>query len=118
LSTETPAEPQSLSQALDAPVRVFATRQPDGSPAVKVVGDLDMRAAGCFAAGLAAVPDDRSPLVVDMAEVGFIDSTGLNVLLSTRNARTGPEPRVQIINGSPPVLKLLELTGLSDLFGI
>jgi anti-sigma B factor antagonist len=100
-----------------APLRVSASRR-NGQMRVRVEGEVDLRTRSALAAGLEWFPDDGGPLILDMAGVGFIDSSGLSVLLAASAARPGPEPRVQIINPSPCVSRLLELTTLSEVFGL
>jgi anti-anti-sigma factor len=90
----------------------------NGVRTVAVTGDIDMQTAAALAEGLAAVSDHAGPLFIDMADVRFIDSSGLRVLLDFMATRPGPEPRVQIVNGSKPVLRLLDVTGLTEHFGV
>jgi len=47
---------------------------------ITVGGDLDLRCAGAFAAALAAVAHDGSGVVIDMADVDFIDSAALDAI--------------------------------------
>ena len=51
---------------------------------------------------------------VDLSAVTFMDSAGLRALII---ARTVPESgRVVLIATSPPVARLLRVTGLADMF--
>jgi anti-anti-sigma factor len=53
---------------------------------------------------------------IDLSEVSFMDSTALGALVSIRNAA---EPRPVILeNPLPLVLRILEITGLDQVFAI
>jgi anti-sigma B factor antagonist len=53
--------------------------------------------------------DESTMLVVDLTELSFIDSTGINLLL--RLTDCCPD-RLRMINGSPPVERILDITGV------
>ena len=82
----------------------------DDRPAIVVCGQLDM-------AGLQAMREARleltghDPIRVDLAGVTFIDSAGLAVLLEYR-----AEASVALLDVPDPVVKLLKLTGVEELF--
>ncbi len=57
-------------------------------------------------------------VTVDMGELDFIDSSGLNALvaaLSTLRARGG---QLTLRSPTPSAWRILEITGLTDLFGL
>lgn len=54
-------------------------------------------------------------LVVDCGKLDYISSAGLRVLLSARKNIAGKNS-VRIVNASPLVKKVFEVTGLVDLF--
>jgi anti-sigma B factor antagonist len=57
-------------------------------------------------------------LIVDLAEVSFIDSTGLGVLVGAmRNVRAGGGD-LRLVVTQPQIIKLLELTGLDETFKV
>jgi anti-anti-sigma factor len=53
-----------------------------------------------------------SPLVIDLSQTSFIDSSGVRMLLET----TTTSRRVALLSPSPPVGRVLEITGLRDRF--
>ena len=80
---------------------------------LKVVGEIDMHAiAHLMTAAREAIDDGR--LVVDCSEVSFIDSSGLNMLLWLN--KDGVE--VHLMTPSPAVVRLLDMTKLTDLFPV
>jgi anti-anti-sigma factor len=57
-------------------------------------------------------------LVLDLGGVGFLDSSGINVLLRVR-ALLGREERILALVCPPgPVHRVLELAGIDDLFAL
>jgi anti-anti-sigma factor len=85
----------------------------DGSPPVlHVRGDIDIANAEDFAAGLKDALSRDATLVIDMAQLTFIDVAGLRVILRTAACRNGAGP-LTLVN-APRVAWLLELVGLGD----
>lgn len=95
----------------------------DGTLAV--AGDLDASSAATleralepFESGEATSPDGAHPVVIDVRGVEFVDSSGLRALVvaSLRAGRRGT--RVVLNNAGPSLTRLLEITGLTDQFGM
>ena len=91
----------------------ISTRAEDGAVVVTVAGEVDVATAPQLDATLSdLIADGAVTLVVDLSEVGFLDSTGLGVLVKavkrTREAAGG----VAVVTTSPRVLKVLNITGL------
>jgi anti-anti-sigma factor len=90
-----------------------------GSPAsgtrVTLAGELDLAAADEFWTTLEPLLQPRSSLVVDCAELSFLDSAGIRVLLQAaqRAGELGGEWRLTAVQ--PVVLRVLELAGVTDL---
>lgn len=57
-------------------------------------------------------------LILDLAEVGFMDSSGLSVLVSTFKAARLKNGEVVLLHPSPTVRSLIELTRLQQIFSI
>lgn len=57
-------------------------------------------------------------LILDLAEVGFMDSSGLSVLVSTFKAARLKGGEVVLLHPSPTVRSLIELTRLQQIFSI
>lgn len=86
---------------------------------LQVSGELDIAsAAELRGAGEAAFSGDCSTLRLDLADVTFMDSTGLGVLIGLRNAAQSSEKTLVIANPSPTVSRLLDLSGLLTVFRI
>ena len=57
-------------------------------------------------------------VVVDLAAVTFMDSSGLAVLVQARQQCQGSCRRLLLVHPSPPVIRLLEVAGLDGWFGL
>ena len=86
----------------------------DGST-VFVLCDLDMGTSLPVAAAIRAVTGD---VVVDLAGVDFIDSTGLRCLLKARRDAEGRGTTVRYVHPQPLVVRLLDITGTRHHLGL
>ena len=87
-----------------------------GELVVRAVGELDAAAAPLFGERLEeAIDASDSTVVVDLAAVTFMDSTGLAVLVGGRQRLAGEGRRLRITRPSRPVVRLLEIAGLQAL---
>lgn len=61
---------------------------------------------------------DCARIVVDMAEVTFIDSSGRRVLVAHNEQAAADGRSLEVTNPSRTVHRLLEITGLADVFNV
>jgi anti-anti-sigma factor len=99
----------------DAPSGDFSLRTEvrDASLEVVLAGELDMAASFAFESAvdrLLAARDVRE-LVLDLADVAFVDSAGLGALLSIRERTKQLGIELAIERVSAPVQRVLDLTG-------
>ena len=89
------------------------------APGVAVCGELDLAAVEELDAILEAeIRDSEGALVIDLTEVGFIDSSGLGALLRAR-ALLGREDRaLAVVCPHGPVRRVFELSGVSEVFAL
>ena|SRR5215212_480128 len=85
---------------------------------VTLSGDFDMGAVAAFRSALEEPPEPWKRAVVDMHDVVFMDSSGLQELLRLNNRAREQDLEVVIARPSVPVVRLLELTGLETHFTI
>lgn len=64
------------------------------------------------------VAQGRTHLVLDLARVSFMDSSGLSVLLSARKSVAQKNGQVALLNPSAEARVLIELTRLHEVFDI
>jgi anti-sigma B factor antagonist len=57
-------------------------------------------------------------VVVDLSGVEFMDTAGLEILLEEWNASRQFDGRMCLVAQQGPITRLLELTGLSELFDL
>ena len=88
-----------------------------GSQAVVVPqGDLDLATVlELQRAFEEVVARGAESVVVDLGELKFIDSTGLRQLLTLARGAPHDGFRLELLPGSPTVMRLFELTGTLDL---
>ena len=97
----------------------IAEQTADGVPVVSATGEIDIATAPGLREQLESTMDRADGLVVvDLLGVTFIDSTALGVLIgaSKRSQESGGTMRLVITD--PRVLKVFEITGLTELFSI
>jgi anti-anti-sigma factor len=86
----------------------------EASLEVVVAGDLDMAAAFKLESRLDPLLAERDvrALVLDLADVGFVDSAGLGALLSIRERAHQLGIGMAISRSSDPIQRILDLTGI------
>jgi anti-sigma B factor antagonist len=89
-------------------------REDDGAVVITARGELDLVGAPRL---LQALPSEGSaPVVLDLREVGFMDSSGLRSLLEARQACAAAGREFAIARPSEAVTRVLELVDLSGEF--
>jgi anti-sigma B factor antagonist len=94
----------------------------DGIQIVSVSGEVDLSSAHrlrevIWRAKVQA--DANSPrVIVDLSEVEFMDTAVLGVLLEECNAIRQSDGRLCLVVRQGPITRLLEVTGLSELFDL
>jgi anti-sigma B factor antagonist len=73
-----------------------------------VTGELDAATAPELAAALDAIGTDD--VEVDIAHVGFIDSSGLRALLVARQRN----PSIRVVGATPGALRVFEIAGVAE----
>lgn len=82
-------------------------------------GELDLAASDAAEAELREVEESGAQTIVfDLAEVGFIDSSGLRVLLAAAERARDSDRRFVVARPSGQVSRLFEMTGSESLLEI
>ena len=79
-------------------------------------GELDLTGAPELTAFLEGKLTDVASLVIDMAEITYLSSAGIRAVLTAHRAMAGQSFR--IVNCSPIVYEVFEITGLADALSI
>ena len=91
----------------------------DGIEVIGVQGDIDIYTAPRLRELLInLVSTGRYRLVVKLDEVGFLDSTGLGVLVGGLRRVRAHDGSLDLVCTQQPILKILKITGLTEVFGI
>ncbi|KQC35299.1 hypothetical protein UK82_27275 [Frankia sp. ACN1ag] len=86
---------------------------------VEVSGEVDLASVGAFrSALLAAVRTEAPTVVVDLAEVDFLDALGLGALVSARKRAIMSGQRLVVIGARPLAYRLFVLTDLAGPFDV
>jgi anti-sigma B factor antagonist len=94
------------------------TRAGDGQVIVALRGELDVLEAASLAAALVAVAAREPRIIVDLAGLEFIDSSGLAALVLVRKQARSTGGDLLLAAPQPQVLRLLTLTRLVEVFPI
>jgi anti-sigma B factor antagonist len=91
----------------------------NGAHVVTVRGELEMASALGLAGPLTDIAGDgNDPLLLDLSELTFMDSTGMSVLLNAGRRLTRQGRPMAIVCPDGPVRKVFELTNLVDTLGV
>jgi len=105
-----------LDDDSDAPIlSVQAGSDGAGQPLIRIAGDLDISSVDALreavGAATAAAPEH---ITFDLSELRFMDSAGISVLLGAAR----DVPGVTLLKPTPPVKRVIELTGLTDVLEV
>lgn len=99
---------------------VTVSSSPSGRVATVVpVGDLDLASSDALRAGLAAAGRGPARLVVlDLAQVDFVDSTAMGVVVGAHKQLAALQKRLVLCHVGPVPARVLEITGLLGLLDV
>jgi anti-sigma B factor antagonist len=97
----------------------FSVRSERTGPVHRITptGELDMATVPILEReyDAAYALDETTTIVIDLTELEFIDSTGLRLLLELNDR---PADRLRVVNGSPEVQRLFDITGVRDVLPV
>lgn len=84
---------------------------------VKLSGEVDVSTAGKLRDLLADIFQEKpADIMIDMADLAYIDSTGLGVLIGAFGRMQEKEHSIRIKNPRENIAKLLRITSLDKIF--
>ena len=87
----------------------------DGSVRVALIGELDIAVADAVEQRLRQLRDDGRPARIDLSELDFIDSSGVqSVVLGLKHARRSGHPLEVDRRVSSSVERLIEMMGIGE----
>lgn len=85
---------------------------------VAVEGRLDTLAAPELEEALAPELDQIKTLIFDMADLEYMSSAGLRVLVNASQTIENAAGKMSIVNVNEGVREILDITGLTDVLGV
>ena len=102
-----------------APARAwFEVEELDGCAVVRAGGEIDTHTVHEFHERVARATSLASRVVLDLAGVTFVDSSGLGALIVARNSAREGRGSLSLVSPPPVVRRLLGSTRLHDVFDI
>ncbi|MEU9924931.1 STAS domain-containing protein [Streptomyces griseoluteus] len=87
----------------------------DGIHVLTVAGEIDHHTGDMLAQALDLTGTLRPRVVVDLRQVAFMDSTGINILIAAHRALTESGGWLRLASPTGVVLRTLQLVGLDTL---
>ena len=84
----------------------------DGATILRVTGEIDLSTHERLADELTELAAKGRPIVIDMADCDFVDSSGIRSLLIGQRAAGDAGASVALAGASPQVTRVLEVTGV------
>jgi anti-sigma B factor antagonist len=99
------------------PLELERSKDAEGRDVLAVRGEIDVATSATLREELYAMIDGGSrALVVDLSGLGFIDSSGLGVLVGSLKHMRERDGELVISGLVQPALRVFEITGLTELF--
>ncbi|MCU1346522.1 MAG: anti-sigma-factor antagonist [Acidimicrobiia bacterium] len=97
----------------------ISTTDDGGRRIIAVAGEIDVHTCSELEDAVRkGYGSGGTQVVLDVAGVGFIDSSGLRSLITLQQEAAATEGALQLRSPSRPVLRLLEVTGLTSMFPV
>jgi anti-sigma B factor antagonist len=95
---------------------MITTEWREGEATLVVHGDIDIAAKGPVGSAIEAAVGTAgaTDVVIDLSDVPFLDSSGINVLVQGRRLADEHQVTYRVVGSTGIVRKVLELTGVWD----
>lgn len=91
----------------------------DGKPGeLKLTGRLNTSTASELEGAIAQALEESADIVLDCADLEYLSSAGLRVLVGAHKRATGAGGGVRLVSCVPDVREVFEITGLIDIFEV
>ena len=108
-----------MDEQVVGPELVLNTDRSGPAATVSVQGELDAYTAPSLEDHIEhLLGDGVGQLTLNLSQTGFLDSSGLRALLTVHRKLEGSGGRLELRDASEPVVRLLEITGLREHFGL
>ena len=109
-----------MEARLHTPEPALVIEQQDdggGTVVVAVVGDVDQVTRHQFAEAVDEAVDRARRVEIDLSEVSFMDSAGINALVRCHAAAERYGRSLAVLDPQPGVRRVLDICGLLDVLG-
>ena len=89
-----------------------------GEAVLKLRGHLNPNTAADLEEALEPVFERTNKVVLDFADLEYLSSAGLRVLVATQKRVTAAEGALRIVNASDDIREVFDITGLIDVFDV
>ena len=83
-----------------------------------LIGKLTVQTSPDLSAAIEALPADTADLDIDLANVDYVASAGLRVLVSADKLAAKRGGQMRLLSPCDEVMEVLEMTGLAEVFVI
>ncbi len=101
-----------IEQAVQWDRLSVAATTTDGIHVLTVAGEIDHHTGDALGRALNLTGTPRPHVVVDLRQVAFMDSSGINILIAAHHALTAAGGRLRLARPTDAVLRTLQLVGL------
>lgn len=107
-----------MAEAVEIPFDL-ARIDMDGQSTLVVYGELDIMSSPKLHEALSSIiGEGPRTVLVDLANVTFIDSSGLGALVAAERRLRASGERLRVVAASTQTAKVIGMTGLSDRFDL
>ena len=89
-----------------------------GEAVLKLGAHLNTNTAADLEEALEPVFERTNKVVLDFADLEYLSSAGLRVLVATQKRVTAAEGALRIVNASDDIREVFDITGLIDVFDV
>ena len=91
----------------------------NGREGVRVTGEVDIYTTTQFKEPIEKLIEANTKYIfLDLTDLSYIDSTGIGILIELRKGSMSRDLNMTLINPQKNVVKLLQLTGVDQIFSI
>jgi anti-sigma B factor antagonist len=101
--------------ALPVPIEIETRKVDTGETMVTVIGEIDLATAPAVQKRISRL---KGNVVIDLRKVAFMDSTGIRMLIQERERLGALGSGLRVLATDAAILRLFELSGLSDVFQV
>jgi anti-sigma B factor antagonist len=109
-----PGAVRAADAMTDSPDLKVTRRRAGDAVIVAPEGEIDLATTELVARELAAARDEAAAVVLDLRGVGFMDSSGLRMLVEAQREAERLGSSLTLVRGPAAVQRLLDLTGLTE----